>query len=268
MRVFPLVPKVLALSKVADLARDRARSSRSWRARTHEFQERFLAILGHDLRNPLAAISMGAALLRQTAVAGDLKILTRIDTSALRMSRMIEQILDLTRSRLAGGLEIVPAPVDLGEVLTQVVEELRIAHPARPILLRCPSPLVANVDRDRIEQVFSNLVGNAIDHGLAGTPVTIEASANGIRGAEVVVRIHNQGPPIPEELHAKLFDPFRRGSRDSRTSLTSGLGLGLYISREIVDGHGGTLVAASTSADGTTFTVGLPQSTPNADGAQ
>jgi sigma-B regulation protein RsbU (phosphoserine phosphatase) len=225
------------------------------RKRAAEFQERFVAILAHDLRNPLAAIDMGVALLRRTAEPRAARVIGRLESSTARMSRMIEQILDFTRSRLGGGLEVRPTSVDLREVLTQVIDEIRSAHPSRAIVLECPSPIEGVWDRDRLEQVFSNLIANAIHHGLAGTVATVAARVDGSR---VMVSVHNDGLPIPEDLRSKLFDPFRRGSQDSRTAQTAGLGLGLFISREIVIAHAGSIDVQSTAASGTTFRVELP----------
>jgi hypothetical protein len=230
------------------------------KARVQEFQERFVAILGHDLRNPLAAIDMGTGLLRQRGTSlkddGVLRIADRMKASSRRMSRMIEQILDLTRSRLSGGLEIKPESMNLCPTITGIVEELRTAHPDRKIDLRCPSTTTGSWDRDRLEQVFSNLVGNAIHHGDPQHPVRVDVREE---GSEVCVDVHNDGHAIPPELRAELFSPFRRGERDSRTKDTEGLGLGLYISRELVVAHGGEIEVSSTSAEGTTFRVRLPR---------
>ncbi|HWZ91568.1 MAG TPA: PAS domain S-box protein [Polyangiaceae bacterium] len=224
-------------------------------ARIQEFQERFLAILGHDLRNPLASIEMGTTILRrQASDPTQMRILDRMGSSSRRMTRMIEQILELTRSRLAGGLKIAPEPMDLRDTLMAIVDELRTAHPACTIVLRCPS-LPGTWDRDRLEQVFSNLIGNAIDHGEASKPVTVEARVD---GQAVEVAVHNEGEPIPSDIQPTLFDPFRRGERDSRTAKTGGLGLGLYISRELVVAHGGGIDVRSNPAEGTTFRVTLP----------
>jgi PAS domain S-box-containing protein len=226
------------------------------RIRIQEFQERFLGILGHDLRNPLAAIQMGTGILQQQYAKDPaaVRVLDRLGSSALRMSRMIEQILDLTRSRLASGLEVHPGPVDLCDTLTAIVDELRTAHPSSIIELRCPS-LRGEADRDRLEQVFSNLIGNAVSYGEPTRPVVVEAQLDGSRAR---IEVHNDGPPIPADLQGQLFDPFRRGERDSRTSKTGGLGLGLFISRELVLAHGGSLEFQSDSTHGTTFRVTLP----------
>jgi PAS domain S-box-containing protein len=221
-----------------------------------EFQERFLAILGHDLRNPLASIDMGAGILRQRATDPTmLRVIDRMRASSLRMSRMIEQILDLTRSRLAGGLPMRPQPVDLRDIVSRIVDEMRAAYPSREIVPACPSA-VGNWDADRLEQVFSNLIGNAILHGDGARPVTITVRVD---DDTVRVDVHSDGPPIPEDLQRVLFDPFRRGQRDSRTSKTSGLGLGLYISKEIVRAHGGALDVRSVTEEGTDFRVTLPR---------
>ncbi len=225
---------------------------------TLEFQERFVAVLGHDLRNPLSAIDMAAAVLLKRAASDPtmVRLVDRMRSSSARMSLMIAQILDLTRSRLGGGLEVRPAAMDLGEALTSIVEELRTAHPTHEVELHCPPALAGIWDRARLEQVFSNLIANAISYGDPGKPVTVVAHRSDAGGA--LVTVHNDGEPIPETLQAQLFDPFRRGSRDSRAAKTAGLGLGLYISREIVRAHGGELDVQSSSSEGTTFRVALP----------
>ena len=169
------------------------------------------------------------------------------------MSRMIEQILDFTRSRLGGGLELVFAPMNLREALVPIVDELRSAHPSATIQLQCPN-LRGTWDRDRLEQVFSNLIGNALAHGDPNKPVTVTAGAEAL---SAWVRVHNEGPPIPQELQSALFNPFRMGERSSRSP--AGLGLGLYISNEVILRHGGQIEVRSTAVDGTTFRVVLPR---------
>src|SRR5689334_5943016 len=144
------------------------------KSRIQDFQERFLGILGHDLRNPLASMDMGAGLLRQrVSDPTSIRILDRMDTSSRRMSRMIEQILDLTRNRLGGGVRLRRRPMDLGEAIVGIVEELRTAHPSRSIDLRCRAT-PGQWDADRLEQVFSNVIGNALIHGDPGEPVVID----------------------------------------------------------------------------------------------
>jgi sigma-B regulation protein RsbU (phosphoserine phosphatase) len=167
---------------------------------------------------------------------------------------MIGQIMDLTRTRLTDGLTLRPEPGDLRDTILRIVEELRAAHPATTIIVDCP-PLPGLWDRDRMEQVFSNLISNAIDYGEAGRPVTVRAVVQD----GVVVEVHNDGPPIPEAVQPTLFNAFRRGERDSRTAKTSGLGLGLYISNEVVRAQGGSIQVHSTLAEGTTFRVTFPE---------
>lgn len=226
------------------------------KTRIQEFLERFIAILGHDLRNPLSAIDMNLTRLREKVTDPALaRMLDRMASSSTRMSRMIGQILDLTRSRLAGRLELQRAPMDLRDALTRVVEELRAAQPDRTIELRSPS-LPGTWDRDRLEQVFSNLVGNALLYGDPDRPITVEA----VDGATIHVDVHNHGAPIPNEVQADLFNPFRRATFTEETRKGGeGLGLGLYISRELVAAHGGAIDVRSAPGHGTTFRVALPR---------
>ena len=217
-------------------------------------RERLVAVVGHDLRQPLASIEIRVGLLRRRS--NDPEFVEDLDglrASSRRMSRMIEQILDFTRSRLGGGLEFAFAPMDLRDALTPIVDELQTSHPSATIQLQFPE-LRGFWDRDRLEQVFSNLIGNAVVHSNPGRPVKVTAGADALR---VWVEVNNEGPPIPQELQSVLFNPFRRGERQSRSP--AGLGLGLYISNEVVLGHGGQIEIRSTAAEGTTFRVVLPR---------
>ena len=219
-----------------------------------ELRERLVAVVGHDLRQPLASIDIRPRVLRRRSKDPEfVEDLNGLRASSRRMSRMIEQILDFTRSRLGGGLELVFAPMDLREALTPIVDELRAAHPSATIQLQCPE-LRGAWDRDRLEQVFSNLIGNALAHGDPDKPVTVTAGAEALR---VWVQVHNEGPPIPQELQSALFNPFRMGERASRSP--AGLGLGLYISNEVILRHGGQIEIRSTAVEGTTFRVVLPR---------
>ena len=226
-----------------------------------ELRERLVAVVGHDLRQPLASIDMRLEVLRRRSKDPEfVEDLDGLRASSRRMSRMIEQILDFTRSRLGGGLELVFAPMDLREALMPIVDELRAAHPSATIQLQCPE-LRGAWDRDRLEQVFSNLIGNALAHGDPDKPVTVTAGAEALR---VWVQVHNEGPPIPQELQSALFNPFRMGERASRSP--AGLGLGLYISNEVILRHGGQIEVRSTAVEGTTFRVVLPREVGNSGG--
>ena len=171
-------------------SRQTAEESAAAQRTVREFQERFVAVLGHDLRNPLAAIAMGTGVLEQQLSDPKIKrVLTRINSSTRRMSRMVEQILDLSRARMGGGISIVRTPVDLRQLASAVIDEAIAAHPDRAIELVGPS-LNGMWDRDRLEQVVANLIGNAIHHGEA-TPITVTITARGIN-------VHNDGAAIPE----------------------------------------------------------------------
>ncbi len=239
------------LALEADAARARAEKSERELHAVAEFREMFIAMLGHDLRNPLGSITIGASLLLRPGRLdeGDAETAARILRSSQRISRMITQLLDLTRARLGGGLPIDRAPADLGEVCRNAVEEFEAT-----IQLEVEGDVTGSWDQDRLAEVLSNLVGNAIEHAAPGTVVSV--TAHGI-GAEVVVEVSNQGDPIPANVLPFIFEPFRR-AQEGRTSATANLGLGLYIARQIVISHGGTLDAHSDGGT-TTFAMRLPR---------
>lgn len=243
------------LAEEADVAKGHAEAIACHLRSVAEFRELFIGILGHDLRNPLAAILIFAGLLlrRGRLDDQDTKCVSQIVRSAQRMGRMITQLLDLTRARLGGGLPVEVKPTDLHEVCRTVVEEFG------PMMhLEAEGDLTGIWDQDRLTEALSNIGGNAVEHATAGTTVTMRASS---AGEEVVLSVSNQGEPIPTELAPFIFEPFRR-AREREKSPSHNLGLGLYIARQIVLAHGGTLEARS--ADGTTtFTMRLPRVLPS-----
>jgi signal transduction histidine kinase len=224
------------------------------RARTAEFQERFVAILGHDLRGPLSSVMLGVQSLKRTAGPQQAAMLRRMGASGARMDRMIEQLLDLARSRLGGGIRIVPTQVDLGRLVEGVAEELRASSSEGALQVDVQGRVVGHWDGDRLGQVVSNLLGNALAYRAPDTVVRVSVRA---RGDQAVLTVHNDGPPIPTPLLPVLFDPFRRGEQANRSPNTAGLGLGLFITRELVAAHGGTIGVESSEGTGTTFTVTL-----------
>ncbi len=225
------------------------------RERAARFAEQFIGILGHDLRNPLSSIAMSAALLaRKLKETPQERIVERIALSTARMGRMVDQLLDLTQGRLGGGIPIQRQPANLSEVVTMVVDELRAANPTRAVSCEVPAAAPGGWDADRLAQVVSNLVGNALGHGDPSRPVAIRLLYD---GATATLTVRNHGAAIPPALVPVLFEPFRRGPRDSYGRTPAGLGLGLYITQQIVRAHGGAIAVASNAA-ATTFTVTLP----------
>ncbi|MFL5303478.1 MAG: ATP-binding protein [Anaeromyxobacteraceae bacterium] len=226
-------------------------------ARTVRVTEMFMGIVGHDLRNPLAAISATASLgLRRGPPEAPRRDLERILTSAQRMSRMIEQLLDVTRIRLGNGLPVARAEMDLAEVARQAIAEAERANPDRRFVVDVRGATQGSWDHDRLAQVLSNLLGNAVQHGPPSSPVTL--TLDGTARESVTLRVHNEGTPIPPDRLASLFDAFNAGDR------SRGLGLGLYITREIVVAHGGSVDVASTAGGGTAFVITLPRAEPEA----
>jgi signal transduction histidine kinase len=221
------------------------------------FGEMFIGIVGHDLRNPLSAITTAAGLLRNRAdserIASPAR---RVIASADRMERMISQLLDFTRIRLGGGLLLERTDVDLAEVARSIVDELEPVH-HREIHVNATGNVVGLWDRDRLCQLLSNLVANACQHGAPGTPV--EILLDGTEPVLVRIVVTNRGV-IPPELVPVLFEPLRRTSADRGPTRggSSGLGLGLYITEQITLAHGGRIHVESTDAEGTRFIVELP----------
>jgi len=226
--------------------------------RANEFRERLLGIVSHDLRSPLQAIILQSQLLARQVPHDKVKAsTTRINQGAERMTRMIGDLLDFTRGRLGGGIPVDRRPGDLFALAAEVTEELQLTSPHNPLRLRTEGNGQGDWDRDRLSQVVQNLVTNALKHGATGLPVqvTLEGERDG-----VVMRIRNQGQPIPPEFVPLLFDPFRRaGRQDKPSDPLSGLGLGLYIAQEIVHAHEGTISVQSDAEEGTLFTVWMPR---------
>ena len=218
-------------------------------------RERLVAIVGHDLRNPLSSISMAAQMLSSRALAtADEQLVSRIQRSANRMTRMIGQILDFARIRSGQSFELQLESADLRQVCQAVIDELRLSRPDQEIALSIEGRADALFDSDRIAQVLSNLIGNAIQHGTGG-PISVtvrEATPDA-----VAIEVHNFGPAIPKAAQAGLFDAFHRETTagDQRSSI----GLGLFIANQIVRAHGGSIAVRSPDRDGTTFSVVLPR---------
>lgn len=244
--------RIVGAAKIArDVTADRA--AQRERERTRDL---FLGMLSHDLRTPLNAIAISADTLKRRASEADLAVVARISNGVGRMSRMIDQLLDVTRSRLGGGIPIQLQTASLASVCRAAADEFEAVHPGR-IDVSLEGDLSGQWDADRLHDVLSNLLSNALLYGAGDRPVTLAARSAG--PSSVVVDVANCGPEIPASLLPLLFDPFRRGPGGERQS-SKGLGLGLYIAREVVRAHRGEITVRSSSAEGTTFSVALPRS--------
>jgi two-component system, sensor histidine kinase and response regulator len=222
--------------------------------------EMFVAVVSHDLRAPLSTVIMGAAVLDASLSDPAAKItLGRVRSSAERMLGMLEQLYDLSRVRLGGGISVERRETDFLELAERVFEELRLAYRERTLTLDCDEGSAVGLwDDARLAQVLTNLVGNALRYGTRDEGVAVKLRAG---SPMLVVEVHNGGE-IPADVRAQLFDPFRRGPQARGQD---GLGLGLYIARQIVMAHGGTIDVTSSREAGTTFRVHLPKRPPGAD---
>jgi signal transduction histidine kinase len=232
---------------------------RWYTARLEEARDLFVGALGHDLRNPLAAILTSVEVQLQTDHLDPIQVETamRMRNSALRMQEMLADLLDFTRTRLGEGIPLTLAPAHLGEVAEPVIEELRALHADREVRLELSGDLNGEWDRVRLQQLLSNLVGNAIRHCRPGSPVTVT-----VRGDTdtVELAVSNEGEPIPFELQRVMFAPLQRGAVSAeRPSREDGLGLGLFIARQVAEAHGGSVELSSSDQKGTAFTVRLPR---------
>lgn len=220
--------------------------------------EQFVAVLGHDLRNPLGAIMACAQLLARRAPGVDsMDLSKRILSSGERMSRLIQDVLDFTRIRIGGGLPIQPGwERQLEAALHEVVAELAVQHPDRAVEKRLQIRSSVWCDTARLQQLLSNLLANALTHGAAGSPVVVQAA---LTGGELVIQVSNGGEPIPADHLVHIFEPYYRPPSSRQGG---GLGLGLHICAQIVAAHGGQLDATSDAVRGTDFTARLPVTQP------
>jgi signal transduction histidine kinase len=255
------LPDVTRFNEAVDQAL--AESVARYEYMVKQSQNMFLAILGHDLRNPLGTVVTGSTFLMQALDIPPRYVLvaTRMFNSAKRMSKLINDLIDFTRTHLGPGIPIRVKQGSVVAVCEEVVNELRTFHPEQQIDLHVPPQLDAIFDENRIAQVLSNLVGNAIQYGSPDVPVTVRVTAS---ERDLVIAVNNRGTVIAPDKLASIFDPMVRiaASVNSATSdytERTSLGIGLFISREIVHAHGGQVGLASNEADGTTFTVTMPR---------
>lgn len=216
-------------------------------------REQFIAVLGHDLRNPLGALSVGTLVLKEAATdERSLTLLAMMEKSVARMSELIEDVMDFARGRLGDGIALdLRSDVPVEKVLGQTIDETRSQWPGRDIEASFSLEHPLAFDRRRLSQLFTNLLGNAIKHGRQDSPILVRAA--NVNGS-FELSVTNAADPIPVDVQHRLFQPFTRGGK---SEYQQGLGLGLYIASEIAKGHGGTLEMRSDE-EGTTFTFRMP----------
>jgi signal transduction histidine kinase len=221
---------------------------------TAELREQFIAVLGHDLRNPLSAVNSLAEYLLIKGVTPDItNVGTRLKVVVRRMTALIDDVMDFARGRMGSGLgaQIVPVE-DLDKSLSDIVSEVRAAHPDRLIEDRIVIDTVVHCDSMRLQQLLSNLLGNAITHGAENSPIEV---AGRVENGELVIAVRNRGDAIAPEDLRKVFEPYWRPAEGARGG---GLGLGLFICKQIVQAHKGDLSVSSSPAGGTCFTTRIP----------
>ncbi len=222
-------------------------------AQTLRLNEELMAVVGHDLRNPLNVVLMTTSLLASTDEPDLKKCVARLQASGSRMLQIIDELFDLSRARLGGGIPIERTPLDLGAVIRKTVAEFEATNPSRQIDVVLEGDALGEWDGGRLGQVLSNLIGNALRHGTVTEPITVRLSGE---PNEVLVTVHNGGH-IPGDLMPRLFEPFQSGV--GKRTRAEGLGLGLYIVQQIVQVHGGDVQVRSTPEAGTTFELHLPR---------
>lgn len=227
-------------------------------ARVGELRDKLMGILGHDLRNPLNTISTAAQVLLKKSQTQTLEHHAgeKIYQSARRMQRMINDLLDLARTRLSEGIPIFCNSCDLREISVKVLEEFAVSHPLCVINFKAEGDFQGEWDADRLSQLVSNLVGNAIDYGEPEKPIEVFLKEE---GETVAFSVHNYCEPIPAEKLENLFSPYRRAIVPGERRITKGLGLGLYIVQQIVRAHNGTINVTSDAENGKTLTIKLPR---------
>lgn len=225
-------------------------------------RDTFLAILGHDLRNPLSAIANSGLYLSAPGLlptGAPLEAARRVTKGAARMSAMIRDLLEYTRTRLGRAIPIERAAGSMGQICRIAYDEIRAVHPERIFRLEISGNLEGRFDAERFQQVLSNLLNNAVRHGERSQPITLSALGD---TEKVTVRVKNHGRPIPADQLQVIFNPLVQipsGLVDEDSEPSTSLGLGLYIAREIVAMHGGTIEAESSARNGTVFSARLPK---------
>jgi signal transduction histidine kinase len=263
LSMFQDFAKLIAAELAGQAREDETRAAHLDERAVGELREQFIAILGHDLRNPLHALAANCDILgRRHSDEWTRAVVARMQTNTRRMSELVDHVLDFARARMGGGIGIhLQASAGIDDALNAIVREVQDARPERSIVAEIRVQRTIACDVGRLQQLASNLLGNAVTHGAPNTPVRLRA---GVRNDELILDVWNDGEPIPADSLDKIFSPFWRRQASVRRG---GLGLGLYICAEIVRAHGGRLTVASTLSEGTLFTARIPCGALPADGA-
>ena len=222
-------------------------------------KEMFLAILGHDLRSPIGAVLTSAKFMLETKELEEphLTLTKRIVSATTRMNNMVGSLLDFTRGRLGGGIPITRAGMNMGKLVHDVLNEVLAAHPNRKIKVNARGALTGQWDCERMSQVVTNLLGNALEHGLDRSLVSVDVQGS---DDEVTIAVFNHGTVIPEDQLDGIFNAMKmQAAPNKSTGSSANLGLGLYIADRIVHAHEGRIEVSSSEERGTTFTVHLPR---------
>lgn len=235
-----------------------AESTAAYAEQVNHSRDIFLAILGHDLRAPLQAVSMSTELLlRKTQLEGDaLTCVHHIKRGTRHMAVMVSDLLELVRSRLGKSLPIEPAPMDMADAAHEAIAQACAGNPECDPTITVNGDTRGTWDVGRINQLLQNLIGNALQHGANKRDVTVVLSGE---PDTVRLTVHNYGVPIPEDTIGTIFDPLVRSADEELGQPSTSLGLGLFIVKEVVDAHQGTIEVSSNEVDGTLFTVVLPR---------
>jgi len=254
IRMFTRFAALIAMQLDSEMSREKEQSELRDAHTANELREQFIAILGHELRNPLQAVYSAGILLEKNVTDPALKgVAARIKVSVRRMSSLINDVLDFARARHGEAMGVRIAEVeDIDAGLNAVVREFQDGQPGRQILANISVTRRVRCDLGRVQQVASNLIGNALKHGAPEGLVKVTAQAE---DSDLVLNVWNGGEPIPPENIGKICEPFWR---ESLSGNREGLGLGLYICSQIVRAHGGTLSVTSSQESGTSFTARLP----------